>query len=93
MRLIWTARAVQDLAELRAFISRDNPSAAATIAARISHAVGRLVEHPSLGRVGREPGTRELVISRTRYIVAYRIERDSVVLLGVVHGARRWPRL
>ena len=93
MRLIWTARAVEDLAEIRAFISRDSPGAASKIAARISHAVARLAEHPSLGRLGREPGTRELVISRTRYIVPYRIEESSIVLLAVVHGARRWPRL
>jgi toxin ParE1/3/4 len=31
------------------------------------------------------------VISRTPYIVAYRITGDTVRILRVLHGARRWP--
>jgi toxin ParE1/3/4 len=93
MRLIWTARAIADLAEIRAFVGRDDARAAAATAARITQAVTRLVDHPGLGRSGREAGTRELVISRTRYIVPYRVESDSIVLLAVIQGARRWPRL
>ncbi|MGD0164161.1 MAG: type II toxin-antitoxin system RelE/ParE family toxin [Candidatus Sulfotelmatobacter sp.] len=31
------------------------------------------------------------MISRTPYIVAYRIQGDSVRVLRVLHGARRWP--
>jgi toxin ParE1/3/4 len=44
-----------------------------------------------MGRQGRCAGTRELVIARTPYIVAYRIERLAVVVLRVLHGAQRWP--
>jgi toxin ParE1/3/4 len=28
-----------------------------------------------------------------RYIVAYRIEEESVTILAVIHAARQWPRL
>jgi addiction module RelE/StbE family toxin len=93
MRLIWTRRATWDLAQIRSYIARDNPPAAARIAARIRQAVARLTDHPNLGRPGREPGTRELVVTRTRYIVAYSVDDGSVTILAVVHGARRWPRL
>lgn len=93
MRLIWARRAILDLAEIRTYIARDNPRAAARVAARIRQAVTRLTEHPNLGRPGRALGARELVISRTRYIVAYSVEHESVTILAVVHGARRWPRL
>lgn len=43
--------------------------------------------------VGRVEGTRELVITHTPYIVAYTIDPHSntVVVLRVLHGARRWP--
>lgn len=37
------------------------------------------------------PGTREMVISRTPYFVAYRIAGDDVEILAVLHGAWRWP--
>jgi len=40
----------------------------------------------------RVAGTRELVITTTRYIVAYRIQKETVQVLAVMHGAQRWPR-
>lgn len=93
MRLIWTRRATWDLIEIRSHIARDDPPAATRVAARIRQAVTRLTEHPNLGRLGRAPGTRELVVTRTRYVVAYSVQHESVTILAVVHGARRWPRL
>jgi len=37
-------------------------------------------------------GTRELVISRTPYIAAYRIDGDLVTIVRVLHGAQQWPK-
>jgi toxin ParE1/3/4 len=34
---------------------------------------------------------RELMISRTPYIVAYRIAGNIVRILRVLRGSRRWP--
>jgi plasmid stabilization system protein ParE len=44
-----------------------------------------------MGRAGRVEGTRELVISRTSYIAAYRIVGDVSRILRVLHGAQQWP--
>jgi plasmid stabilization system protein ParE len=44
-----------------------------------------------MGRPGRIEGTRELVISRTPYIAAYRIVGNTVRILRVLHGAQQWP--
>jgi len=47
---------------------------------------------PSEARqASRVDGTRDLVILRTPYVVAYRIADDTVRILRVLHGARRWP--
>lgn len=73
-------------------IAEDNPDAAKRV---VSHIVGRILELrslPYLGRPGRCVGTRELVISDTPYIVAYRVEQGQISLLTVLHAARRWPR-
>jgi plasmid stabilization system protein ParE len=43
------------------------------------------------GREGRVTGTRELVIRGTPFIVAYRLERNEVSILAVMHAARKWP--
>jgi toxin ParE1/3/4 len=40
---------------------------------------------------GRVDATRELVIPRTPYVVAYTIVDEQVMILSVMHGARRWP--
>jgi toxin ParE1/3/4 len=44
-----------------------------------------------IGRTGRDPRTRELVLSGTGYIVAYRIRAEQVEILAVIHRSRRWP--
>ena len=46
---------------------------------------------PGLGRPGRVPGTRELIVSGTRYIVPYRVKEDVVQIITVLHGAQKWP--
>ncbi len=37
------------------------------------------------------PGTRELVVTGTPYIVPYRVKGQEVEVLRVYHGARHWP--
>jgi len=43
------------------------------------------------GRPGRVPGTRELVISNSPFVVAYCIEKERIVILAIYHGAQQWP--
>jgi hypothetical protein len=43
-----------------------------------------------MGRTGRAPGTRELVINRTPYVAIYRVKRDSI---QIVRRAPRSPTL
>jgi toxin ParE1/3/4 len=43
------------------------------------------------GRDGRVAGTREPVIPGTPFLVAYRIEKNEVRILAVLHAAREWP--
>jgi plasmid stabilization system protein ParE len=73
-------------------LARD-PRAARRPYNAIRNRVALLAEQPALGRPGRVAGTRELVIGGTPYIVAYTTDHavDAVVVLRVLHGARRWP--
>jgi len=56
------------------YIEADSPRAAAAVDDRIEAQVDRLIVTPEIGRGGRVPGTRELVINRTPYIAVYRID-------------------
>jgi len=44
-----------------------------------------------MGRPGRVPSTRELVIPSTPYLVPYWVRDDCIEVLRVFHAARRWP--
>ncbi len=91
MRLYWAPGAVEDLRHLRAYIARENPLAAADIAAKLLAAVERLPEFPASGRPGRLPNTRELVVPGTPLVIPYRVTDRGVEIIAVLHGARRWP--
>ena len=92
MNIEWSDEALADLSSLHAFIAKDNPSAAQKVAMSIVASVEtNLPDNPHIGRPGRVNGTRELVITHTPYIVPYRIKQDTIQVLRVYHGARRWP--
>lgn len=57
----------------------------------ISEKVALLLEFPEAGRIGRLEGTRELVVTGTPYVVAYRLAEEVVLILRVLHGAQEWP--
>ena len=50
-----------------------------------------LAENPKLGMPGRVPGTRELVIPKTPYIVPYRVRGSRIEIARVYRSSRRWP--
>jgi toxin ParE1/3/4 len=91
MRIRYAAPAKQDLIEIQDYIAKDDDAAAYRIAQHIREHVGRLAQHPHLGRPGQVQGTRELSISGTPYFVVYRIKHRTIEVLTVVHSRRRWP--
>jgi len=91
MILRYTRLALADLDEACSFISLDRPDAARAMALRIKHLVEELQQFPDRGRDGRVAGTRELVVPGTPFIVAYRVTRQEIWILAIIHGARRWP--
>jgi len=87
----WLTAALSDLRAIKAYIAEQNPEAARQVIASIRHQATTLTNQPNIGRMGRIPDTRELVISPYPYIVAYREHHDEVHILAVVHTSRRWP--
>ena len=47
-------------------------------------------DQPGSGRAGRVPGTKELVVPHTPYIVPYRVKDDTVQILRIYHASRKW---
>lgn len=92
MRIRWLRTALRNVEQAHGFIAKDSPGAAHAVVGRIGAAVQQLVDFPFSGRPGRVKGTRELVVIRTPFIVAYRVRGEIVDVLRVIHGAMRWPR-
>ncbi len=90
MELFWTAEAIQDRDEIYDHIEADNPDAALALDALLAEKAARLVDHPGMGRPGREVGTRELVVHRNDILV-YDVIADAVRVLRVLHAARQRP--
>ena len=92
MRVRWLRAALRNLDEEASYIAADEPRAARLVVARVLDAVAQLVEQPGLGRPGRVPGTRELVVLKTRYLVPYRVKGETIEILRVFHTSRRPPQ-
>ena len=91
MQVRWTTPAAQDLEEIALYIQKDSESAAMATAKALFDAANSLDQLPSRGRVGRIPGTRELVVPGLPYIVLYEVADTAVQILHIFHGARNWP--
>ena len=91
LKILWSRDALSDLDEAHEFIAEENPSAARGFIERIETLLESLSVHPKLGRVGRVKGTRELVVTGTPFILPYATDKRGILILGVRHGARRWP--
>jgi plasmid stabilization system protein ParE len=88
VEIVWSRKARSRLEEILAFVAKDKPDAASRLATRIVAVVEALKNHPHLGRVGAEPGIRELVIGGTPYIVLYSVKRTRVTISTIWHGAQ-----
>jgi toxin ParE1/3/4 len=95
LKLAWLPRAIANRDAQLDYIAQDSPKAAIEHGDRIEHQLDQLIEHPEMGRPGRKKGTRELVISRTPFIVVYRVKPGAkrIELMRVLHGAQQWPPL
>lgn len=92
MRIVWTRRYLRELAAIGDYIGQHNPRAASRVVNDIHVKTARLLSaNPFIGRIGEIKGTRELVITGTPYIVAYRVKVTQIDILFVQHGAREWP--
>jgi len=88
LEIVWSPLALARLQEIRAFIALDKPEATERLATRIVSVVEALRIHPYLGRVGPEPGIRELIIGGTPYSILYRIRGNRLIISTISHASQ-----
>jgi toxin ParE1/3/4 len=88
MQILWTRAAAEDLEHIKDYLTEYYPQFAQSTVIELYETICSLKTSPHRGRLGREEGTRELVLSRLPYIVAYRVKEQAVEILHVYHGAQ-----
>lgn len=91
IRLRWTVAAVNDLKNIADYFFEESPEHAVRVVRKIFDAPSLLTTFPNRGRLGKVPGTRELVMSSLPYVVIYRVEVDVVYIVRILHAAQMWP--
>jgi toxin ParE1/3/4 len=91
VKLDWTGRSLADVDDIKTYIRSGNPSAAARVFSAIKSTADRLRRFPQSGPPGRQPGTREIVVPGTPYLIVYRLRRNTIEILRVLHGRQDWP--
>ena len=87
MAIKWTKSALHKVNEIAGHIAKDNPVRATSFVPELQGAVTKLQAHPGMGKAGRVPGTRELVLHKN-CIAIYRVRGDDVEILRLHHVAR-----
>ncbi|WP_374362727.1 type II toxin-antitoxin system RelE/ParE family toxin [Pseudoduganella danionis] len=88
--VFWTPEAIQDREDIFEYIGARNPEAAIMVDEMIAEKAAVLAAHPELGKSGRVPATRELVIHR-HYVLVYDRVGAVVRILRILHVARDRP--
>ena len=89
MDQIWLPEARADVQRLFDFLVEASPSNAAAALRIIRGGAARLLEHPRIGRrMDDETERRELILpfGAGVYVLRYRIEGETIVILRVWHG-------
>jgi len=88
--------AEEDFTEIVKFIADDNPTAAEAIATKIEKNLELLSANPHLGKIPRDEEIRNLgyrYIIVQNYIVFYTIEKRTILIHRILHGARNYKSL
>lgn len=80
----------ESLQAIEDYIAQDNPAAAVDMWLAIDDQVSQLAAPNFPRRLGRVPGTLELV-AHPNYVVILKQTLDTVTMLEVLHSAMRYP--
>ncbi|MFJ4064038.1 type II toxin-antitoxin system RelE/ParE family toxin [Pseudomonas sp. NPDC089996] len=90
MRLVWRRMALKDRFRIMEHISQDNPAAAILLDETFREKARRAAQTPALYKMGRYPGTREIVV-KPNYVMIYRRVDSCVEIVRILHARQQWP--
>ena len=91
MQVRYTRLAVFDLSLAYDYIKEDSPRNARAIIERIEKSIETLALYPLLGKQGRVTYTREFFVTGTPFIIIYRVKKDVLQMLSILHTSKKYP--
>jgi toxin ParE1/3/4 len=90
--IVWTEAAKIDFDNIiDYYFDKAGLRVAEYIHSRMKTQIATLKELPNRCKPGLVEGTKELILSRLPYRVVLEIADDAVIVLGIVHTARKYP--
>ena len=90
MQLRWAPRARRDLFDIADHYAGEDPDPADEMLRRIKTAPLLLINHPLAGPPVEDSLLRKWSVRHTPYILFYRVGRNAVEIVRVVHSATNW---
>ncbi|MBW3817248.1 type II toxin-antitoxin system RelE/ParE family toxin [Aeromonas hydrophila] len=91
MQVKWLRKAALNLEDAHDYLANDNPRVAQEFVLEVYRLVRLLKSQPAMGRPGRVPGTRELVVQPYPFLIPYRVKDEEIHILRVFHTRLRPP--
>ncbi len=92
MRARYSKLALNELDDIFDYIAKNNPASAELVQRRVRSVVEHIARHPKgAQQVQERPGVRRVPLVRYPYVIYYTVEKNEVVILRIIHGARRGP--
>jgi toxin ParE1/3/4 len=91
MKVRYTKTALAEIDEICSCIARDNPKAAAAIAAAIEKTVNRIAERPRSAPIAYEGQVRAKLVERYQYRIFYAVVGVELIIRNIRSTRRRQP--
>jgi toxin ParE1/3/4 len=92
MRVRYSNLALVELDTILAHVRAENSRAASNFEARVRRVIERIAQFPEAAQeVAERPGVRRVPLVRYPYVIHDTVGDDEVVILRIIHGARRSP--
>lgn len=89
INIFWTDRALSSFETELDYYGEINPKLARELSIIVTESIKNISVMPGIGRHGKKIDTREFVIGKFPYIIAYRIRSEVLEVLAIIHQNRK----
>lgn len=91
LSVLETIRALQTLSEVLRYYEGQQNGLGAHFLRFYDEQIERLKDMPKVGRIGRVFGTRELVMQNFPFLIVYRVRKEYLEIINLIHQSKNYP--